>query len=359
MNNQLMGIIGQVELLHGQTEGDPRLQADVELMLRSSQALARSIASLAEQPVTRLQPPRSIRSVVFGMRDLLRRLFPSCDLELIEADEGEPPLVVAGTGQIEFLIVSLLSAGRFLFGSECKLVLVTGAEAGGDDAAKARVALRVQDNSRPRSDVRAGSYDLPFEDDAEALRLAPGCLEALKIVRDLGGGLHRDVATGRDTTLTAYLPCRLPEGAHEGRTKPAPEGACAGRSRCVVLVEDDGIIRGFAQRALEGIGYRVYNAANATEAIQLVAQLEERIDLLLIDLVLPGMHGGRLARELRERLGNPRVLFITGYDDDAIQHHRLLEQGAELLHKPFDSTTLIQRVALVLEGAAETSQERG
>jgi CheY-like chemotaxis protein len=118
----------------------------------------------------------------------------------------------------------------------------------------------------------------------------------------------------------------------------------------VLVVEDEEAVRALARWVLMARGYRVLTAASPDEALTLVGDGREKIDLLVTDVVMPGMGGPALAERLVEGRPDLRVLFISGYAEEAIQRHGTLPAGGELLEKPFTADELTIRVREVLTG---------
>jgi CheY-like chemotaxis protein len=120
-------------------------------------------------------------------------------------------------------------------------------------------------------------------------------------------------------------------------------------SETVLLVEDEAIVRNLGVRILAGLGYRVMHAGNGDEAIELARDHGERIDLLLTDVVMPGMSGRELANRLTCLHPETRMLFTSGYTDDAIVHHGVLDEGVSFIGKPYSHTALARKVREVLD----------
>jgi DNA-binding response OmpR family regulator len=112
----------------------------------------------------------------------------------------------------------------------------------------------------------------------------------------------------------------------------------------ILLVEDEFMVRNIAREALEMNGYKVIEAADGHEALSLSGPYPETIDLLLTDIVMPGMSGRELAKRLGLSRPKTKVLFMSGYTDDAIVHHGFLEAGATFLEKPFAPDALALKV---------------
>jgi CheY-like chemotaxis protein len=122
-------------------------------------------------------------------------------------------------------------------------------------------------------------------------------------------------------------------------------------SETVLLVEDEEVVRNLGVRILEGSGYRVMHTGNGDEAIALAREHGERIDLLLTDVVMPGMSGRELANRLTRIHPETRVLFTSGYTDNAIVHHGVLDEGVSFIGKPYSPSALAKKVREVLDKA--------
>jgi CheY-like chemotaxis protein len=166
------------------------------------------------------------------------------------------------------------------------------------------------------------------------------------IVKQNGGFIYVDSGPATGTTVRVYLPQStepLP-----GADATAPVAPPAGGSETVLLVEDEGAVRQFARRALESSGYCVLSAGNGAEALALAEHHPGPIHVLLTDVVMPGMGGPELARQLSLRRPTLRVLYCSGYTDDASVRDGVREAGTAFLQKPFAPEDLIHKVREVL-----------
>jgi CheY-like chemotaxis protein len=122
-----------------------------------------------------------------------------------------------------------------------------------------------------------------------------------------------------------------------------------GGTETVLHVEDEDIVRNLCVRILERLGYKVLQARNGAEAIALAQGYGDRIDLLLTDVVMPGMNGAELARQLVLHHPERKVLFTSGYTDDAIVRHGILKEGVSFIGKPYTPSALAKKVRGVLD----------
>ena len=121
----------------------------------------------------------------------------------------------------------------------------------------------------------------------------------------------------------------------------------------ILLVEDDEVVRKLVSEVLDNEGYRLLEAANGVAALSICAQYEERIHLLLTDVIMPEMSGRDLADRLVPQHPEMKVLFMSGYPDDVIVHHGVLDEGTAFIQKPFAPDVLVRKVRDVLDGRGQ------
>jgi two-component system cell cycle sensor histidine kinase/response regulator CckA len=168
------------------------------------------------------------------------------------------------------------------------------------------------------------------------------------VVKQSGGYIWVESEPGKGASFQILLP-RVEESATEV-TASTPLAKTTGGSETVLLVEDSEPLRRLTQSFLESHGFRVLVAQNGEEALQVETRHSGKIDLLLTDVVMPGINGRVLAERLLPRQPAMRVLYISGYTDSFVARHGMLEQGMALLHKPFTEEVLIKKVREVLDG---------
>ncbi len=165
------------------------------------------------------------------------------------------------------------------------------------------------------------------------------------IVKQSGGHISVDSALGRGTTFEVYLPRVDEEAASSLVFQPSPGTASGER---VLIVEDEAAVRAVVERTLQKQGYHVISVRTAEEALELSAR-GEAFDLLVTDVVLPGINGRKLAQQLASRGRSMRALFVSGYTEDAIAQGGVLEPGISFLQKPFQRAELLAAVRKLLD----------
>jgi len=175
------------------------------------------------------------------------------------------------------------------------------------------------------------------------------------IVKQSNGYIWVDSAPGKGTSFEIYLPRHA--GQPAGEQKLDSEERLRG-SECILLVEDAEPLRRLAKSFLETGGFRVFSAESGEEALEVAAGFGGVFDLLLTDVVMPGMNGRVLAEQLLPRQPGMKVLYMSGYTDSFIAGHGVLEPGTHLLHKPFTDEVLIRKVRQVLDGGKEPPPTR-
>jgi CheY-like chemotaxis protein len=166
------------------------------------------------------------------------------------------------------------------------------------------------------------------------------------IVAQSGGCVAVETEVGMGTTFSIYLP-RI-EGATLERPVAVSRAPRAAGSGTVLVVEDDGMVMALVRRILEAAGYSVLEARHGPEALSVCDGHKGAIDLLLTDVVLPGMSGRDVALRVRERRPDAKLLYMSGYTDDIIVRHGALEPGTHFIQKPFTAPQLTERVRELL-----------
>ncbi len=175
------------------------------------------------------------------------------------------------------------------------------------------------------------------------------------IVKQSGGYIWVDSAVGFGSSFQIYLP-RVEESVSKP-TAEAPTDNLRG-SETILLVEDADALRKLAHSFLADHGFQVITASSGEEALRVAELYGQPIDLLVTDVVMPGMNGRALADRLLAKQPKLKVLYISGYTDSFIAGHGVLEAGTFLLHKPFTEEVLIRKVRDVLDGRSSRRESR-
>ena len=167
------------------------------------------------------------------------------------------------------------------------------------------------------------------------------------IVRQSGGFLTVDSEPGAGSTFTAYLPTTHEVTRTSTVRSERPARDLTGRT--VLMVEDEAPVRAVVHTMLHRLGFDVLVAADAEEALRLANAHDGPIDLLLTDVIMPGLNGRQLAEQLLKRRPGLRVLYMSGYTDDHLVQHLVQTADAAYVQKPFDSETLVRKVRQAMD----------
>ena len=217
------------------------------------------------------------------------------------------------------------------------------------------VMLAVSDTGVGMDEMTSGRIFEPFfttKDVGKGTGL--GLATVYGIVKQSGGDIHVYSEVGRGTTFKIYLP-RVTAAASGASNQPRVPDETARGSETILLVEDDDSVRRLARLMLERTGYRVVEAGNPKEALRLANEFGRPIDLLLSDVIMPESEGPPLFNRLVREHPAVRVLYMSGYADEAIVRHGVLVEGTPFLQKPFTPRALTQKVRDVLDAPVPTT----
>jgi two-component system, cell cycle sensor histidine kinase and response regulator CckA len=364
-NNLLMVIQGYADLLAERLPaGDPARRSAEQIQMASQRAASLTQQLLAFSRKQILAPKvLSVHTVVSDMEKILRRLIGE-DIHLETSSEKDLGLVKADRSQIEQVILNLAVNARDAMPGGGRLTIETAnVEL---DASFARdpqvlapgnyVMLSVTDSGTGMdTDTQAHIFEPFFTTKEKGKGTGLGLATVYGIVKQSGGYVWVYSEPGLGATFKIYLP-RIAEGAGAADREPSEGRTLArGSSETVLLVEDERGVRELAREYLETSGYRVIEAEDGHTALELAGMHAGPIDVLLTDVVMPGIGGRELAQRVTQIRPAIKVLYMTGYTDHAIVHHGILESGAVLLQKPFTLATLASKLHEIL--AVETIHE--
>jgi PAS domain S-box-containing protein len=354
-NNLLTVILGFCELVLSDLGADSPHAADVgeiQRAGRSAAELTRQLLAFSRKQI--IEPTRlNLNQVVLETRAMLSRVIGE-DVAIVLNLDPNLDIVTADRAQLEQVLLNLAVNARDAMPDGGTLTIETLNTDLDAEYARTHLAVRpgryvcvtVSDTGVGMSpEVQARLFE-PFFTTKEVGRgTGLGLATVHGIVARGGGSVHVYSEPGVGTSFKIFL---RPADPGDAPTE-APEPAASREGAQTILVVDDAEgLRELARRLLERLGYTVLVAANADEALAIFATAGP-IDLLLTDVVMPGASGPRLGRQLVAQRPGLRVLYMSGYTDDAIVHHGVLNPGVALLNKPFTSRTLATKVREVLD----------
>jgi len=360
-NNVLTAILGSVELLLTDERGmERREELDIirDAATRAQDLIRQLLAFSARQV---LQPTvLDCNGLVKNLSKMLRRVIGE-DIELTTTLEPGLGAIRADAGQLEQVLVNLAVNARDAMPEGGRLVIATAnadfdaAHAVPDEAPPLPpgryVVLRVTDSGTGMEpQVQARIFEPFFTTKPQGKGTGLGLATVYGIVRQSGGHIDVDSVVGRGTTFRIYLPradaaAEAPATAAAAAPPPPPPGR-----ETVLLAEDDPLVRLLARKVLEKAGYTVLVAESGADALALAERHTGAIDLLVTDVVMPEMSGRELMRRLTQRHDRIKVLYVTGYADEAVAHHGVLDPGTAFLPKPFTPERLTRKLREVLDG---------
>lgn len=363
-NNILMAQIGYCELMKGSLkEDDPfaRDLAQVKACADRAAALTRQLLAFSRKQA--LQPEvLDLNAVVTGIEKMLRRLIGE-DIDLVTVPTGDLGRVKADPGQIEQVIMNLAVNARDAMPQGGKLTIETANVDLDEDyagrhasvTAGPHVMLAITDTGCGMDErTKSRLFEPFFTTKAKGRGTGLGLATVYGIVKQSGGNIWVYSEPGQGTTFKIYLP-RVDEEPAAGDAREA--GTACGRGELILVVEDEPVLRDLFARMIGGLGYRVVTAANGGEALMAVEEEGLRPDLLITDVVMPGMSGKVLAGRLAKTQPGLRVLYTSGYTDNAIVHHGVLDPGTPFIQKPFSVGDLAAKIGAMLRSGG-TSEGR-
>jgi two-component system, cell cycle sensor histidine kinase and response regulator CckA len=355
-NNLLGVIIGYSEALQRQIGEKHSFREAVDEIHKAGKRAAVLTQQLLAFSRKQVLEPKvlDLNAVVSDVDRMLRRLIGE-DIELKISLANGIGMVKADPGQVDQVIFNLAVNSRDAMPDGGKLTLETSnAELDQDDVNQFRyvvpgsyVLLKVSDTGCGMdAELQSHIFEPFFTTKEPGKGTGLGLATVYGIVKQSGGYIWVDSEVGRGTTFKIYLP-RVDEPGDITLPEQRPSNY-ARSPQTVLLVEDEQSLRKLIRSTLVELGHSVLEARDAFEALEISAKTPGVIDLLLTDVVMPGMSGRALATKLTALRPSTRVLYMSGYTDGAVATHGVLESGITFLRKPFTRTELTERVDEVL-----------
>jgi two-component system, cell cycle sensor histidine kinase and response regulator CckA len=356
-NNLLSVILNYAEFALEKLSPQDSMWREIHEIQKAGQRAAALTGQLLAFSRKQVLMPRvlDVNKVIADMEEMMRRLIgESIDLELRCRDDlGQ---VKADPSQLQQAVMNLAVNARDAMPGGGKLTIETVNVDLGEDYAdkhvemsKGRyVMLAVSDTgSGFDAATRARLFEPFFTTKERGRGTGLGLSTVYGIVKQSGGNILVYSEPGQGATFKIYLPrCDAPI---DEVVASAVSVSVSTGTETILLVEDEEAVRMVAERILQGAGYRVLTAGDGLAALALAEQMHEEIDLLLTDVVLPQLSGRQLAERLHKLQPQLRVLYMSGYTDDAIVHHGVLDPGTLFIGKPFSAGALAIKVRDALD----------
>ncbi len=357
-NNLLMVISGYSEFLLERLGPDPQLRGPAQEISNATQRATSLTRQLLAFSRKQMLAPKvlDLNDVVAENLKMLTRMIGE-DIDLVMIPGPELGAVLADPGQIDQVIMNLAVNARDAMPQGGKLTIETANVTLDENFARthtpllpgAYVMLTISDTGIGMDNDTQTRIFEPFFTTKGAKGTGLGLSTVYGIVKQSGGFIFVDSQPQRGTTFRAYFPridshddtavaqdsIGLPRSVHGGET--------------ILLVEDEANLRRLGRQYLETQGYKILEAEDGAAALQIVDGYKSPIDLLLTDVIMPGMNGRELAGQIVKLLPHVRVLYMSGYAENAIGHDGTLDAGINLLQKPFSLPALKTRVREVLD----------
>ncbi|MBR9989252.1 MAG: PAS domain S-box protein, partial [Gemmatimonadetes bacterium] len=355
-NNLLTAIQGHADLLLNDLPEDGPIRPDIQEIRDAAEratSLTRQLLAFSRRQV--LQPRvLDANAVIVEMERMLRRVIGENIVLTTELSE-EAGCIRADPAQVEQVLMNLVVNSRDAMPDGGSVVISSSIrtfdrhdDVPAELAAGDYVVISVQDTgSGMPPDVTARAFEPFYTTKPAGLGTGLGLSTVYGIVKQSGGHVWMDSTPGTGTEVTILLP-RVDEEADTMPVRATMSTADHHGTETILLVEDEKNVRALAKRILERRGYTVLTAADGSEAIAIVEQDDQQIDLLLTDVIMPGLNGQDVAERVRAMRPDIRVLFMSGYNEEAVLRDGVLAPGTAFLEKPFSPATLLERVRRIL-----------
>lgn len=355
-NNILSAIIGHADLLLMKLTPDDPLRQDVDQILTSSERAARLVQSLLAFSRKQIINPQAIdmNEIIQNVGKLLRRLI-GADIELRTRLAKGTICVMADAGQLEQVLMNLATNARDAMPDGGVLTIETGRTGpgygsiatGSAEEPAAYALLSLSDTGMGMDDKTKERIFDPFFTTKEVGKgTGLGLSTVYGIIKQHHGDITVYSEPGLGTTFRIYLPLLAAAAGASPEAKPVFP---AGGTETMLLAEDDADVRKVTRTMLERAGYTVIEAADGEEALNKFREYQDRIQLVILDVIMPRMNGKTVHDEMRKLRPDIKTLFTSGHTGDVILKKGILEEGMHFLSKPASLTDLLHKVRDVLD----------
>ncbi|MCM3877791.1 MAG: PAS domain S-box protein [Thermoanaerobaculia bacterium] len=356
-NNLLTVISGNCDLLlSGARADDPTRGPLTDIRAAGERAanLTRQLLAFSRKQI--LEPKLvDVHEVVSGTEKMLRRLLGE-DVELLTDLAADESWVKVDPGQLEQVVVNLAVNARDAMPRGGRITIRTRNLAPSDSVLEdsagrqpgPKVAISISDTGAGIvPEVKAHLFEPFFTTKGVGKGTGLGLATVFGIVKQSGGDITVESEPGKGATFTVILPSQ-PAPRRRGRSGASLRAVPRG-TETVLAVEDEDAVRRIVKIALESAGYRVIEARDGPEALEAARRHTGAIHLVVTDVVMPEMSGRELVERIVKDHPDVRILYMSGYTDDAVMRHGIVESGVAFLQKPFSPLALARKVREVLD----------
>ncbi len=359
LNNMLSPVIGYAELLlHEYDRQDARREYANQIFgagMRAKEIVHQLLAFSRKQTLE--FKPTNLNRVLSNFETLLRRTIRE-DIDIIIATSAAAPVIMADTGQIEQVVMNLAVNSQDAMPQGGKLVFEIGMAELDDGYTKTHpgtksgpyALLTVSDSGSGIDEETREFLFEPFFSTKGDKGTGLGLATVYGIVKQHGGNIWVYSEPGMGATFKIYLP--IPEKARSSFDTSTSAHADLNGSETILIVEDDEHVRLLAHDILKRQGYTILMAGNGSEALTALNAYDRPVDMLLTDVIMPEMNGKELYSHAARQCPGLKVLFMSGYTDDIIAYHGVLEKGVPFINKPFTADVLTANVRKILDGVS-------
>jgi CheY-like chemotaxis protein len=358
-NNLLTVISGNTELLQSDTPADDPKRGpltDIRTAGERAANLTRQLLAFSRKQILEAKLV-DVHEVIGNIERMLHRLIGE-DVDLVTDFAADPSWVKVDPGQLEQVIMNLALNARDAMPRGGRITIRTRTvdpkepadlEETAGQRLRPKVAISISDTgSGIPPEVKAHLFEPFFTTKGVGKGTGLGLATVYGIVKQSGGDVRVESELGKGATFTIILTSQpAPPQSSDSRAslRAVPRG-----TETVLVVEDEDAVRRIVKIALESTGYRVIETRNGPEALEAARTHEGRIHLIVTDVVMPEMSGREVAARIGEIHPGAKVLFMSGYTDDAVMRHGIVGSTVAFLQKPFSPFTLARKVREVLDG---------
>jgi signal transduction histidine kinase/ActR/RegA family two-component response regulator len=360
-NNLLTVVLNYSAMLKKLLVGNEHMQNMVEEIKKAAEraaALTRQLLAFSRRQI--LQPvPLDLNVAVLEMDKMMQRLIGE-DIELISALQPRLDLILADPGQVSQVLLNLIVNSRDAMPEGGKMRIETANVMLDENSVPAQSSLK----PGPHVSLTLIDSGCGMDEATQLQMFEPffttkkngtglGLSTVYGIVRQSEGDIFVESRQGEGTTMKILFPRTIKSEISEPppQAVPAPSG-----NETIILVEDETSLRRLTAAILRKTGFRVIEAANGVEGVTKLQELQGKLDIVVTDVVMPLMGGVDFAKYVANMRPGTPVIFTSGYTDDAVAKHGILQAGIEFLQKPYEADSLISRIREVLDQSRKGSR---